>query len=110
VPLALDTGAVCVEGLADADDLQAGLIGQLGQKLQNLRGRFACDEFFPHAAVYCRKGTTRVTFKRVTLLHFYRKTCPVGNVTRVNKNIGTSTRIEVSWKRCYTAPYSIWEY
>lgn len=33
VPLALDAGAVCVEGLTDADDVQAGLIGQLGQEL-----------------------------------------------------------------------------
>lgn len=55
VPLALDAGAVGVEGLADADDVQAGLIGQLGQQLGNLRGRFACDDFLPHVAVYCRK-------------------------------------------------------
>ena len=55
MPLALDTGVVCVEGFADADDVQARLIGQFGQELRNLRGRFACDNFFPHVAVHCRK-------------------------------------------------------
>lgn len=33
VPLTLDAGVVCVERLADADDVQAGLVGQLGQEL-----------------------------------------------------------------------------
>lgn len=33
VPQALDAGAVGVEGLPDADDVQAGLIGQLGHEL-----------------------------------------------------------------------------
>lgn len=33
VPLALDAGAVGVEGLTDPDDILARLIGQLGQKL-----------------------------------------------------------------------------
>lgn len=36
VPLTLDAGVVCVERLADADDVQARLVGQLGQKLRNL--------------------------------------------------------------------------
>lgn len=33
VPLALDAGVVRVERLADADHVQAGLIGQFGQKI-----------------------------------------------------------------------------
>lgn len=37
MPLALDTGAVRVEGFADADDVQARLIGQLVHKLRNLQ-------------------------------------------------------------------------
>lgn len=37
MPLALDTGVVCVEGFADADDVQARLIGQLVHKLRNLQ-------------------------------------------------------------------------
>lgn len=30
MPLTLDAGVVCVERLADADDVQARLVGQLG--------------------------------------------------------------------------------
>lgn len=33
VPLTLDAGVVCVERLADAEDVQARLAGQLGQEL-----------------------------------------------------------------------------
>lgn len=33
VPLTLDAGVVGVERLADADDVQARLVGQLGQEL-----------------------------------------------------------------------------
>lgn len=61
VPLTLDTRVFCVEGLADADDVQARLIGQLGQKLRNLRRRFACDYLFPHVAVYCRKEKEEIS-------------------------------------------------
>lgn len=56
VPQALDAGTVCVEGFADADDFQTGLIGQLSQKLGYLLRRFARDGFFPHVAIYCKKG------------------------------------------------------
>lgn len=53
VPLTLDAGVVCVERLADADDVQARLVGQLGQELGNLRRCFVCDNFFFDVAVYC---------------------------------------------------------
>lgn len=33
LPQALDAGAICVEGFTDADDFQARLIGEFGQKL-----------------------------------------------------------------------------
>lgn len=69
VPLALDAGAVCVEGLADADDVQAGLIGQLGQELWNLQRRFVCDDFFPHVAIYCQKGQQRGSLNDM-FIHF----------------------------------------
>lgn len=67
VPLALDAGVVSVEGLSEADDVQAGLIGQLGQNLSDLYRRFACDNFFPHVAVYCRreKNEVQVTFNSI---------------------------------------------
>lgn len=55
MPLALDAGAVCVDGLPEANDVQAGLIGQLGQNLQNLLRRFHLDRFFSDVAVYCDK-------------------------------------------------------
>lgn len=52
VPQALDAGTVGVDGFADADDVQTGLIGQLSQELQYLLRRFAGDGFFPHVAVH----------------------------------------------------------
>lgn len=55
MPLALDAGVVCVEGFADADDVQARLIGQLVHKLRNLRRGFVCDDFLPHVAIHWRR-------------------------------------------------------
>lgn len=55
VPQALDAGVVRVERLTEADDVQARLTGQFGQNFRNLQGRFACDRFFLHFAVYCKK-------------------------------------------------------
>lgn len=52
VPLTLDAGAVGVEGLTDPDDVQARLIGQLGQELRDLRGRFVGDDFLSHCAIH----------------------------------------------------------
>lgn len=56
MPLTLDAGVVRVEGLADADDVQAGLAGHLGEDLRNLLGRLACDRVLPHLAVHCIRG------------------------------------------------------
>lgn len=56
VPLALDTGVVSVEGLADADDVQARLVGQLGGQLHNLLTRLAGNELVPHRPVHCSRA------------------------------------------------------
>lgn len=56
MPLALDTGVVGVEGLADADDVQAGLVGQLGGQLHDLLTCLAGDELLPHRPVHCSRA------------------------------------------------------
>lgn len=56
VPLALHAGVVGVEGLADADDVQAGLAGQLGGQLHDLLACLAGDQLLPHGPVHCGRA------------------------------------------------------
>lgn len=51
VPLALDARVVRVEGLADADHIQAGLVGQLLHQSLDLLHRLAVDVFLAHSTI-----------------------------------------------------------
>lgn len=51
VPLALDARVIRVEGLADADHIQAGLVCQLLHQRRDLLHRLAVDVFLAHSPV-----------------------------------------------------------
>lgn len=51
VPLALDARTVCVEGLADADYVQARLVRQLLHQCRDLLDRLAVDALLTHSPV-----------------------------------------------------------
>lgn len=56
VPLALYARAVRVEGLADADHVQAGLVRQLLHQPRDLLDRLAVDALLAHSPVNWQKG------------------------------------------------------
>lgn len=53
MPLALDTWAVCVERLSDADDVQARLIGHFSNQLGNLLWGFIGDKLLLYISIDC---------------------------------------------------------
>lgn len=56
VPLALDARTVRVEGLADADHVQARLVGQLLHQRGDLLDRLAAEALLAHSPINWSKG------------------------------------------------------
>ncbi len=71
VPLALDTGTVCVEGFTNADDVQSWLVGQLGYKFCNFLWCFVGDRLLLHITIHCTDQITNKMF----FLHFKTPNC-----------------------------------
>lgn len=53
MPLALDTRAICVKRLSDADDVQARLVGHFSNQLCNLLRCFTGDKLMLYIAIDC---------------------------------------------------------
>ena len=56
MPLALDARTVRVEGLADADHVQARLVGQLLHQRGDLLDRLAAEALLAHSPINWSKG------------------------------------------------------
>lgn len=99
VPLSLDTGVVCVLGIANTNDVLARLICQFGQKLWDLLRWFVCDDFFLGVAIYCKKKKERGNYQSF-LLRLWNRTeaHPVKPPTALQSTV-------VPEVQAYTAPY-----
>lgn len=64
VPLALDARVVRVEGLADADHIQAGLVCQLLHQRLDLLHRLAVDVFLAHSPINWERDVEGMSGRR----------------------------------------------